>query len=187
MIGRTTLATLVVALLLATAGCTGFLPAPTERGVEQPTTGATETRTSHDTTAAQTAEGGEERANLTFVAENGTALANISAMVSDTHEERYTGLSDTESLGPNEGMLFVYQESGDHAYVMRDMDFPLDIIYVASNGTITEIHHAPLPPENTSESDLKLYRGTGQYVVEVNYNFTVEHNITEGDEVRIER
>jgi len=27
---------------------------------------------------------------------------------------------------------------------MRSMDFPIDIVFVGANGTITEIHHAPV-------------------------------------------
>lgn len=184
---RAVLATVLVALLLSTAGCTGFVPS-TDPGVDAAggDVGAVNTTAGADTTAARTTEG-RGRANLTFVAANGTVLANVSAVISDSSAERFTGLSDTESLGPNEGMLFVYEREGHHAYVMRDMDFPLDIIYVAADGTITKIHHAPLPPDNTGEMDLKQYEGDGQYVVEVNYNFTVEHNVSEGDTIEIER
>ena len=183
---RTLLATLLLAVALTTAGCTGVLPADESQaealgGANTTTDGPNATDA---TTAAATANA-EERAKLTFVAENGTRLANVSAMVSNTPDERYTGLSDTESLGPNEGMLFVYDEEGHHAYVMRKMDFPLDIIYVGSDGEITKIHHAPLPPADRDR--LKRYEGTGQYVVEVNHHFTDRHNITEGDTVRIER
>jgi len=39
-------------------------------------------------------------------------------------------------------MLFVHDETGKHAYVMRGMSFGLDIVFVAPNGTVTEIHEA---------------------------------------------
>ncbi len=68
--------------------------------------------------------------------------------------------------------MFVHDSSGTYAYVMRDMDFPLDIVFVAENGTITRIHHAELAPEGTSESDLTRYRGTGKYVLELPYGYT---------------
>jgi hypothetical protein len=67
---------------------------------------------------------------------------------------------------------------------MRDMDFPLDILFVAENGTVTRIHHAELEP-NASEGGLTRYRGVGKYVLEVPYGYTNETGVEEGDTVRI--
>ena len=119
-------------------------------------------------------------------AETDETLASVTVRVADTRSKRYTGLSDTDSLGANEGMLFVHDEEGEYAYVMREMAFPLDIVFVDSEGTITAIHHAQLPPEGTSGGDLTRYRGRGQYVLEVPYNYTVERGIEVGDRLRID-
>ncbi|MFB6220824.1 MAG: DUF192 domain-containing protein [Halolamina sp.] len=123
-----------------------------------------------------------ERTTVTFVDENDTTLATAEVAVSDTFPERYTGLSDTESLGPNEGMLFVHPSEGNYTYVMRDMAFPIDIVFVAANGTITTVHHAELPEDG---EDLQGYSGRGKYVVELPYEFTAEHGIEVGDRVLI--
>ncbi|MGB9957423.1 DUF192 domain-containing protein [Haloferax prahovense] len=128
-----------------------------------------------------------ERTTLTVVDdETGETLATVNARVADTRAKRFIGLSDTESLAENEGMWFVHDSPGTYAYVMRDMDFPLDIVFVAENGTITRIHHAELDPEGTSESDLTRYRGTGKYVLELPYGYTNETGIDAGDRVEIE-
>ena len=81
-------------------------------------------------------------------------------------------------------MLFTYDSEGSHTYVMRGMSFGIDIVYIAANGTITRIHHAPEPPEGTDGEDYE-YPGTGQYVLEVNYDWTTRHNVTEGDRVEL--
>ncbi len=120
---------------------------------------------------------------VVFESQNGTELGRIEAMVADTPSERYTGLSDTDSLAADEGMVFVYPETGDRAFVMREMEFPLDIVFVAGNGTITEIAHAPV--EN--DSDLTRYTGRARWVVEVNRGWTTEHGVSVGDEVRVIR
>ena len=117
--------------------------------------------------------------------ESGESLASVTVRVADTQSKRYTGLSETDSLGPNEGMLFVHDEEGEYAYVMREMAFPIDVVFVDSGGTITAVHHAELPSEGTSGSDLTRYRGRGQYVLEVPYNYTVDHGIEVGDRVEI--
>jgi uncharacterized membrane protein (UPF0127 family) len=127
-----------------------------------------------------------ERTSVTAVDDaDGATLATVDVRVADTFQKRYTGLSDTDSLGPNEGMLFVHDEAGEHAYVMRDMAFPLDIVFVAADGTITTIHHAPLPSEGTGDSELTRYRGEGKYVLEVAYGYTNRTGIETGDRVEI--
>jgi uncharacterized membrane protein (UPF0127 family) len=118
--------------------------------------------------------------------ESNRTLATVDVRVADTYQKRYTGLSETESLGEDEGMLFVHDEEGEHAYVMRNMDFPLDIVFVDANGTITAVHHAELPPNGTSESELTRYRGTGTYVLEVPYGYTNESCIDVGDRITID-
>ncbi|WP_245708146.1 DUF192 domain-containing protein [Halobacterium jilantaiense] len=100
--------------------------------------------------------------------------------IADTPDEQYTGLSEHESLGADEGMLFVYPDEGRHTYVMRSMDFPIDIVYVDADGRITEIHHAPTEDDN---EDLTPYPGRGKWVLEVPYNWTVERGVEEGDRV----
>ncbi|NHX35225.1 MULTISPECIES: DUF192 domain-containing protein [Halolamina] len=124
-----------------------------------------------------------ERTTVTFVdGENGTELATVEVNVSDSYDERYTGLSDHESLGADEGMLFVHPREATHGYVMRDMAFPIDMVFVAENGTVTTIHHAELPPEG---EDSPTYEGYGKYVVELPYEYTTEHGIEVGDRVEI--
>jgi len=123
-----------------------------------------------------------ERTTVTFVDENGTTLTIADVAVADSFSERYTGLSDTDSLGPNEGMLFVHPREGNYTYVMRDMAFPIDIVFVDANGTITAIHHAELPADG---EELQGYAGQGKYIVELPYEFTIEHGIDVGDTVRI--
>ncbi|MUV60672.1 DUF192 domain-containing protein [Halobacterium sp. CBA1126] len=158
MLGRT----LAVVCLLVVAGCAGF-----------PGGASTPTATTDAGNATQV-----------FVEdEDGTELGNVTVEVADTRDERYTGLSEHESLGPNEGMLFVYDREGSHAYVMRSMDFPIDIVYVGANGRITRIHHAPVEADN---EDLTRYRGVGKWALEVPYNWTTERGVEVGDRVRIE-
>ncbi|MFB6092359.1 MAG: DUF192 domain-containing protein [Haloquadratum sp.] len=127
-----------------------------------------------------------ERTAVTVVDDDtGETLATVTVRVADTAQKRYTGLSDTAALGPDEGMLFVHETEGRHAYVMRDMAFPIDIVFVDANGTITAIHHARLPPEGTSGSELTRYTGFGRYVLEVPFDYTDDHGIEVGDRVLI--
>ncbi|WP_436910952.1 DUF192 domain-containing protein [Halosimplex marinum] len=115
----------------------------------------------------------------------GERLGSVTAAVADTGDLRFKGLSDTESLPTDMGMLFVYDEVGSHTYVMRDMDFGLDIVYADGGGAITEIHHAPEPGPNEDGEDQE-YPGRGQYVLEVNKGWTTERGVEVGDVLRFE-
>lgn len=138
-----------------------------------------------DETATATATPGSEWGTETAAVRSNGQLATVEVRISDTTTQRITGLSDTESLGPDEGMLFVHDREENYTYVMRDMAFPLDIIFIAENGTITTIHHAPLPPEGTSESELAPYEGRGKYVLEVNRGWANRTGVSVGDTVEL--
>jgi uncharacterized membrane protein (UPF0127 family) len=116
---------------------------------------------------------------VTVTDDNGTELATVDVRVADTDRERYVGLSETDSLADGEGMLFDFPEEGRHEFVMRDMAFPLDIVFIDSNGTITTIRHAPTP-SNAAE-DGQRYPGSGQYVLEVPRGYTNATGIDVGD------
>jgi len=123
-------------------------------------------------------------ATVTVADENGTELATVDVRIADTDRKRYIGLSETASLEPGQGMLFVHEQVDRHAYVMRNMSFPLDIVFAAPNGTITTIHHAAVEP-NASGGALTRYEGRGKYVLEVPRGYTNATGIAVGDELRI--
>lgn len=114
--------------------------------------------------------------------ENGTEKAVIEVEVADTRQERFTGLSDHESLDDGDGMWFVYDTESQHTYVMRRMDFPLDIIFVGADGRITSIHHRRAPGPNEDGNDITA-TGTGQYVLEVPRGYANETGMEVGDHV----
>ena len=116
---------------------------------------------------------------VTVADENGTDLATVEVRIADTFEKRYTGLSETDSLAPDEGMLFVHDEEGKHGYVMRGMDFPIDIVFVDGDGTVVDIFHASVDGENAP------YRATAKYVLEVNRGWTNRTGLSAGDTVEI--
>jgi len=120
-----------------------------------------------------------DRATLTITDdEDATALATVEVRIADSFEKRYTGLSNTTSLGPNEGMLFIHGSEGTRGYVMRKMAFPIDIVFIDASGEITTIHHA-------EPSDDQTFRGPAKYVLEVPHHYTTDNDIAVGDQVGI--
>ncbi|WP_251342247.1 DUF192 domain-containing protein [Haloplanus halophilus] len=174
---RATLLAVGLLALVTVAGCAGAGGGPDPTATD--TTTATDERAS---TPVSTPGSSYETTTVYLVDENGTRLAAVDVWVADTFPKRYVGLSDTTALEPGQGMLFVHDDEARHAYVMRDMDFPLDMVFVAANGTVTTIHHAPLE----SDGDLTEYAGRSKYVLEVPMGYTNRTGVDVGDRLRIE-
>jgi uncharacterized membrane protein (UPF0127 family) len=127
-----------------------------------------------------------EHAPVTVVdGETGAELGSVTAAIADNHSKRILGLSATEELPENRGMLFVHDESAEYTYVMREMSFGIDIVFIAPNGTITTIHEAPEPGPN-EDGNAQRYSGEGRYVLEVNRGWTAERGIEPGDRVEFD-
>lgn len=82
-------------------------------------------------------------------------------------------------------MVFVYDSVADRTFVMRRMDFGLDIVYADDTGRITTIHHAPKPGPDEN-GNRQRYPGRGQYVLEVNFEWTERHGVEAGDVLRFD-
>ena len=122
---------------------------------------------------------GYEMTTVAVRTPGGELLGWVRAAIADTQQLRYTGLSDTDSLPDHYGMLFVYDEVDDRTFVMREMDFGIDIVYADDEGVITEIHHAPEPGPGEDGSEQR-YPGRGQYVLEVNSGWTTDRGVEVG-------
>lgn len=105
--------------------------------------------------------------------------------IADTNEAREQGLSGRNSLGENEGMLFVFDKKAYPTFWMKDMLIPLDIIWIA-DGKITKIHeNVQIPTPETQDKDLQRYNPSGSVdaVLEVNSGFSRKHSLNVGDSV----
>ncbi|MFB6138904.1 MAG: DUF192 domain-containing protein [Halosimplex sp.] len=125
--------------------------------------------------------GSYDRVTVTAYDDNGTELATVRARVADTRAKRVLGLSDTATLPMGEGMLFVHAHADRHGYVMRDMSFPLDMVFVGGDERITVIHHAAVP-DGKYET---VYRGRAKWVLEVPRGWANRTGVDEGDRIAI--
>jgi len=108
----------------------------------------------------------------------------IKAEVVRAPADLYKGLSGRESLCASCGMLFDFSDSDIRQFVMRDMKFPLDIIFI-NEGRIVGIA-ANLRPEGSSPQNVYSSDAPADRVLEVNAGYAVAHDWQRGDEVRAE-
>lgn len=127
----------------------------------------------------------EPEATVAFVDEDGAELGRVEVAVADTPDERYRGLSDTDPLPLDTGMLFVFDREAERTFVMRRMHYPIDMVFVGADGRVTTIHHAETEPNDDPGDDLTPYPGRAKWVVEVPYEWTTEHGVEPGDRIQI--
>lgn len=68
--------------------------------------------------------------------------------IADTDAARVQGLSDRASLDADAGMLFIFPSRGIYPFWMKDMHFPLDMIWIDGD-RIVEIATLPPPASST--------------------------------------
>jgi uncharacterized membrane protein (UPF0127 family) len=105
---------------------------------------------------------------------------NIPVEIAKTEAAREKGLSSRPSLDKNKGMLFIFSKSDFHQFWMRDMNFPIDIIWI-NDGKVVGI--TPNVSNDFDSVGPQVYSPPqpAQYVLEVNAGFSAEKNIEIGD------
>ncbi|WP_336035121.1 DUF192 domain-containing protein [Halobacterium yunchengense] len=174
---------LAVACLVVVAGCTGF-GVDGDGATTEPTVTTTTPTAEPTTEATSDAATTVERPRVVVLDETDERLGAVTVELAENASERYTGLSEHDSLGANEGMLFVYGGEDERTYVMRNMSFDIDMVFVGADGRINEIHHATVEAD---DDDLTGYEGSAKWVLEVPYDWTTEHGVEVGDRIRVER
>jgi len=108
----------------------------------------------------------------------------VEVEIADEPYERMLGLMYRNNLEENKGMLFIFQTPGYPSFYMKNMRFPLDILWFDENYKLIYIHEN-LPPcgfdpcptytPHDPQSPIK-------YVLEVNAGWVKRNNIKIGDE-----
>lgn len=102
----------------------------------------------------------------------------IAVVIADTKTLQEKGLSGYKKLEPNEGMFFVFSTPGAYGFWMKDMLFPIDIIWFDKDYRVVDLwEHA------TPESYPKVYvpQKEAKYVLEVVSGFSSAHAVKYGD------
>ncbi len=86
------------------------------------------------------------------VAQITVGSTTFAGLIAHTGVLTYRGLSGRNTLDPYGGMLFVFPTTATRTFVMRDMLFPLDILWI-TDGTISDVHkNVPVEPFATEDT-----------------------------------
>ena len=102
--------------------------------------------------------------------------------IADTPAEQEQGLSGRPPLAPDTGMIFIFDKPDNYGFWMKDMNFPLDIIWISS-----DLHIIHIEKNLTPQTYPTVYYPNvpTQYVLEISAGQTDQNNIKIGDLVKI--
>jgi uncharacterized membrane protein (UPF0127 family) len=112
----------------------------------------------------------------------------VRAEVFQTLAEKTKGLSGRQELLPNEGALFIYQEPGFYHFWMKEMNFPIDIIWLLPEENKKEVFKiVDITPTVSPDSFPQTFssRVPSQYVLEVKAGFAKENDLKINSFVKI--
>jgi uncharacterized protein len=110
--------------------------------------------------------------------------AALKAEVADTPEKLLFGLAFRNLLPTDEGMVYIFGESGPHRVWTKEFQFPVDIIWVDESKKVVHIVEKAPP---CMESQCPWYGPPPQdarYVIEANAGFVNQANIEIGNQLK---
>lgn len=109
----------------------------------------------------------------------------VSLEIADTEPVRQRGLMFRDRLAPNDGMIFVFPESGYYPFWMKNTLIPLDMLWLDVQARIVSIARS-VPPCKAEPCPSYRPDGNASYVIEVVAGFAREHGLKVGDTVKLE-
>lgn len=86
---------------------------------------------------------GLEQVPLTIT--SGQRIHRFTVEIARTQEEQATGLMNRSELAPDRGMIFPFAPPRDASFWMKNTLIPLDMIFVAADGSIANIAANTVP------------------------------------------
>jgi uncharacterized membrane protein (UPF0127 family) len=105
--------------------------------------------------------------------------------VARTDEQKTKGLSIFKTLPLEKGMIFPFSTLDYYTFWMKDMKFPIDIIYIRQNRIVDIFPDVPFPKND--DQQLTIYKPSqkANYVLEINAGLSRKYNFRNGDFVKI--
>lgn len=119
-----------------------------------------------------------ERDSLTVETSEGAELA-FDIELAVTSQQQAQGLMFRRSLPADAGMLFIYRPARQVSMWMKNTLIPLDMLFIAENGTVVKIAERTVPLSLTSITSGERVRA----VLEINGGIASRLGIRPGDRV----
>ncbi|MBD0832251.1 DUF192 domain-containing protein [Aestuariibaculum sediminum] len=108
---------------------------------------------------------------------------NLDIEIADTEYDTQTGLMYRNSMAPNQGMLFIFEDVSERFFYMKNTRIPLDIIYIDDQMKIVSFQKQAQPfNENSLPSN-----APAKYVLEINAGLSDQWQLAVNDSISFER
>ena len=108
----------------------------------------------------------------------------IPVEVADTLKKRSLGLGKRTSLKKGWGMLFVFEKRKTHRFWMKDMQFPLDIIWLDNHRIVHIIHNAK-PVNSKDEPEVMTSPVPVNFVLEIAAGRAAKLRLKTGQRIKL--
>ena len=110
----------------------------------------------------------------------------ISAEIASSTLKKYQGLSGRETLQKDTGMLFVFLQPSYLSFVMRDMKFNLDFVWIDNNVVVDISKNISAPQNGEAPIHIKP-TNPASMVLEVNAGTIERLDIKVGEKISIQK
>jgi uncharacterized protein len=117
------------------------------------------------------------RSDVVFRLPSGRVLY---AEVANTPEQRELGLSGRQCIGDSQALLFVFETNGVYPFWMKDMKFPIDIVWIDGNKKVVHVEH-DVQPQSYPKTVTSLT--PARYVLEIKSGQVKSTSLTVGDQL----
>ncbi|MBI3984844.1 MAG: DUF192 domain-containing protein [Candidatus Levybacteria bacterium] len=105
--------------------------------------------------------------------------------IAKTDKQKAVGLSKYNKIENNFGMLFPYQTEDYYSFWMKNMKFPIDIIYIRKNKISTIFKNVDFPKNQEEELIKYTPDEPSDLVFEINGGLSDKYNFKIGNNVKI--
>jgi uncharacterized membrane protein (UPF0127 family) len=109
----------------------------------------------------------------------------FSVEVATTSAQQQQGLSGKASLPKNQGMLFVFKTAARYPFWMKDMEFPLDMIFINNNKIVDIIQNIPTPKNGNTNLPIYTPSASDNQTLEINAGLSKAYGFKNGDAVKV--
>ncbi len=110
----------------------------------------------------------------------------VKVEIAANDETRAQGLMFRDRVAPGAGMLFLFPQTGDYPFWMKNTLVPLDMIWIDETRKVVHVH-ADVPPCKADPCPSYPPDAQARYVLELGAGEAAKHRVITGTTLKFER
>ena len=110
----------------------------------------------------------------------------VELLIAASQKDKEIGLSVYKNLPINQGMLFPFGRPAYYSFWMKNMKFPIDIIYLSNKKVVTIFENIEAPASKNSSLPIYVPNSPADTVLEIDAGLSKKYNLKIGDKITYE-